>query len=727
MRRVIFVHTLMLLSISIASAQLAEKQIAVLDLGAMGINPVESAALTDRLRSELVNTREFRVIEREKMVEILTEQGFQQSGCTSDECAVEIGKLLNIQQICAGSVARVGSLYTLTLRLISVESGQILATVTDDCSCPIEQVLTSSLRILAGKLVEEIKKYPELFVPKGGKGDVYLKSSLTPAHILVDGQAINEQTPTTVKNLSAGEHVLKVVKDDYIGSKIVIVKPDEILDETITMSKTRGGIKVYSNPGEADIYIEDQYYGKTPKIIKDLAAGEYLLSLKKEGFLELKRRIKVTGEEYTEIDERIVKPAAISISSQPAQAVVFIRGQEMGRTTLQLNDLYPEKIYVEVKYPGYKTERKYVQLTEGQSTSEIMVLEKLPALNVTSDPAAAKVYIDELLKGQTPLRINDLSEVRFKVVIKKEYFNDWQQDIVLHSGEDLQQLNAKLTYNEGLLIITTEPASAEGLLVSLGGIAIGKTPLSIKKPYGRYNLEIKDDKYQRVEDQIIVDGPKIERNYKLNFRQGLLKLNGIHQDAELAINGKIIESASSEISVPAGKCNIRLSKQGYQTFSEKIDLLPDQTHNVEITLLPKKEWSACWRSALLPGWGQAYQDKRIRSWLYPLAVAGLATASIFRTADYNNKISDYNQTRAVYTSAFDANDIEQLRRQMDDNYDQLEKAENTRNILYVATGVVWLWNIIDTLILPPGWQLNHTMTSGRNGPVPQICLSFGIP
>jgi hypothetical protein len=170
-----------------------------------------------------------------------------------------------------------------------------------------------------------------------------------------------------------------------------------------------------------------------------------------------------------------------------------------------------------------------------------------------------------------------------------------------------------------------------------------------------------------------------------------------------------------------------MSKPGYQTFAVKIDLQPDQIHNVDITLVPKKKWSACWRSAILPGWGQAYQEKSVRTRLYPLAIAGLATFSFFMTADYNDKISEYNQTREIYTSAFDVNDIEQLRREMDDNYDQVEKAEKTRNILYLATGVVWLWNILDTVILPPVWQTNYTMSADQHGPLQLISLSFSLP
>ena len=103
---------------------------------------------------------------------------------------------------------------------------------------------------------------------------------MPPVRIYVDGQPLNNLTPTTIKNLPSGEHVIKVSKDDYAGSKVVIINPNEIRDETIEMSKARGGLKVYSDPPEADIYIGDQYKGRTPKIIQDITAGDYLVLLR---------------------------------------------------------------------------------------------------------------------------------------------------------------------------------------------------------------------------------------------------------------------------------------------------------------------------------------------------------------------------------------------------------------------------------------------------------------
>ena len=135
-----------------ANAGTEKPRVAVLQLKSDGISKSESQTMTDRLRVELVKSNEFAIIERGEMDEILKEQGFQMSGCTGSECAVEAGKLLSANQICAGSIGRVGSLFTLSVRLIDVESGQIIKSVTEDCKCPIEDVLTKSIRNVVEKL-----------------------------------------------------------------------------------------------------------------------------------------------------------------------------------------------------------------------------------------------------------------------------------------------------------------------------------------------------------------------------------------------------------------------------------------------------------------------------------------------------------------------------------------------------------------------------------------------
>ena len=128
--------------------------IAILDLEGKGVSQTDANSITDRIRHELFQTGEFRVLEREVMEDILSEQGFQLAGCTSSECAVEAGRILGVEKMVAGSVNLVGNLYSIYLRMIAVETGEMVATASADCECPIEQVVVKSTKDVVGKLLD---------------------------------------------------------------------------------------------------------------------------------------------------------------------------------------------------------------------------------------------------------------------------------------------------------------------------------------------------------------------------------------------------------------------------------------------------------------------------------------------------------------------------------------------------------------------------------------------
>ena len=153
----LFLFTFYILFVSLPThlfAQQKAKRIAILDLQGEGVSKSAAKTLTDRLRSKLVNTGVFHVLEREQMDEILGEQGFQQSGCVSDECLVEIGRLVGVEQMIGGSIGKIGQTYTLDLRIIDVQSGRILKTVSDDYRGDADGllgVLESAANKIAGK------------------------------------------------------------------------------------------------------------------------------------------------------------------------------------------------------------------------------------------------------------------------------------------------------------------------------------------------------------------------------------------------------------------------------------------------------------------------------------------------------------------------------------------------------------------------------------------------
>jgi hypothetical protein len=103
----------------------AKEFIAVMDLEAVGATPAQASAMTDRLREELLNTGRYTLVERSQMKQILDEQAFQQSGCTTNECAVQVGKVLGVRKLVTGKITNVGTdQWLLSAQIVDVESGE---------------------------------------------------------------------------------------------------------------------------------------------------------------------------------------------------------------------------------------------------------------------------------------------------------------------------------------------------------------------------------------------------------------------------------------------------------------------------------------------------------------------------------------------------------------------------------------------------------------------------
>jgi len=115
--------------------------LAVLEFAGYGISHNESLILTSRFSSDLVNTNRFNVLDRKNLNEILKEQGFQNSGCTTSECAVEAGKLLNVQKVISGEIGKIGDTFSIVIFLLDVELGKVEKSISREYKGKIEKLL----------------------------------------------------------------------------------------------------------------------------------------------------------------------------------------------------------------------------------------------------------------------------------------------------------------------------------------------------------------------------------------------------------------------------------------------------------------------------------------------------------------------------------------------------------------------------------------------------------
>jgi hypothetical protein len=107
--------------------QQAKVRVAVASLRAgEGVSEAQAQTIREFVEGDLLGTGKFEVIERSQIDSVLKEQGFQATGCTETECAVEMGKILALKYMVLGSLSKLEGQYFLNAKIVDVESAKLV-------------------------------------------------------------------------------------------------------------------------------------------------------------------------------------------------------------------------------------------------------------------------------------------------------------------------------------------------------------------------------------------------------------------------------------------------------------------------------------------------------------------------------------------------------------------------------------------------------------------------
>ncbi|MFA4907805.1 MAG: PEGA domain-containing protein [archaeon] len=267
--------------------------IAVLDFEGIGISEPESRTLTSRLRTILSGYPQYQLIERGKMDEILKEQSFQLSGCTSNECVVEIGRLLSVEQMVAGSFGLVGQTYTIDMRIIDVETGKVVKTSQTNLRGKIDDVLEFGLKTGVDKLLDFSKTMASVRI-------ITIPDS---AEIEINGTK-KGTTPVLLQNLPANVVLtFSASKPDYQTiTQTLKLRPGTNSPVTFTLEHLKGKLSVTGSPTAAGIKLGRQQIGVSPIIDYQIETGVYQLLIAKPKYAVWQQKIEISAESPTEIN-----------------------------------------------------------------------------------------------------------------------------------------------------------------------------------------------------------------------------------------------------------------------------------------------------------------------------------------------------------------------------------------------------------------------------------------
>jgi hypothetical protein len=243
------------------------------------------------------------------------------------------------------------------------------------------------------------------------KGTITVDSYPSQAEVYINGEHIGT-TPLS-KSLKIGKYIVEVKKEGYkVYSKEIEIK---IGKETIVIANLErmvGGLSIKTEPDGANVYIDGKNYGTTPIEIYDIEIGKHEVLITKEGYKSLIKEVEIK-DEVIEISEVLVKGVSKAyINSNPKGATVLIDGKEVGKTPLEIKEISLGRHFVTLKALGYEEMTKTIDVKDDVNTFTFNLIQLNHALIVESEPQGATVYLDDVIKGITPLEIKNLTPLK---------------------------------------------------------------------------------------------------------------------------------------------------------------------------------------------------------------------------------------------------------------------------------------------------------------------------
>jgi TolB-like protein len=127
-------------------------KIAVLDLKNNSGYKIDTSAVAEWLQTELVNTKQFVIVERSQLDKVLNEQKVSLAGLSSDADAAKIGEMVGAQYILTGSISYWDGYYILNVK--GIDSSTSIIEFADKIACLEPSELYNLMDDLAARIVK---------------------------------------------------------------------------------------------------------------------------------------------------------------------------------------------------------------------------------------------------------------------------------------------------------------------------------------------------------------------------------------------------------------------------------------------------------------------------------------------------------------------------------------------------------------------------------------------
>lgn len=287
----------------------------------------------------------------------------------------------------------------------------------------------------------------------------------TGATVIVNGTVAGEG-PATMDKLKPGRYLVTARMDGHKDARETVqLNAGEKRAIQLQLEEITGLVLVRTTPDGADVTLDGAFRGKTPLMMSDFPVGTHRVNVARPGFFAKDVEITVKDRIPQLVALDLTPDAAmLAVNSQPAGASILINGANRGITPANLDALPSGEVQVELRLNGFAPYRQAVKLTAGQRYTVNATLSAQPGtLKVATTPEKAKVYVDDQLRGESPLTLPGLAPIAHRLRIEMRGFETDARTVQVKPGETITE-EFRLQQNSGVLLLTTEPAGARVLI-----------------------------------------------------------------------------------------------------------------------------------------------------------------------------------------------------------------------------------------------------------------------
>ena len=144
----------------------------------------------------------------------------------------------------------------------------------------------------------------------GQKAELMIASLPTRAQIYINGDLFG----TTPKNatLNTGKYNIVIKQEDYYDKETTVDLDSGDNEElNLDLDHHLGSLFVYSDPPEADIFLNGDMAGKTPLKVTDLNTGKHNIKIMKSGYYTTTETVTVKVDKITNYDLNLMSHASV--------------------------------------------------------------------------------------------------------------------------------------------------------------------------------------------------------------------------------------------------------------------------------------------------------------------------------------------------------------------------------------------------------------------------------